>query len=410
MAYRDDMLALNPDHLWVMDPALTDSVGSLTLTNSSMALTGAVICEDITNSLASTATSHRLSVATSTDVDGALDRKLVCGWFRTTAIQPPPKSIYREGTTNSQFNIIMWAGNNVMFEVVNSGTVIQAFADQVFQVNRAYHIAALCEGTGYGDKVELFIDGVKQSTTGTLGSATLPARTAAEWADPSGSTEVGNQTVLLNAPVNGNFAMWATFSGANAQLTDTEIREELFEKGALPGVTISSDTEANMQTALDAYADTVRGDEPLNIRIEDVSGGGNLSLDADNITHNSLASCHIQWMGTGELSWTNSNGSDTSIGSSPNSGTINFINPVTLITSPLVAGSEVRVYESGTANEVGGTESSGTSFNTSISVSTVDVVIIKNDYEYIRVNNLDMSSGDVSLPVSQQFDRNYENS
>ena len=332
MAYRDDINALNPDHLWVLDPALTDSVGSLTITNTGCSTSGAQICEDITTSLQSNGTGDRLSIATSSDVDGALDRKAVCGWFRTTAIQLPPKSVYREGTTGNQFNLVLWAGNNLMLDVVNGSTVVQAFADQVCAVNRAYHLFARVEGTGFGNKVELYVDGIKQSITspanGQLGAATLGARTAAQWSDPSGATEVGNTTVLLNGLVNGEYAMWATWSGANAQLTDTEIREVLFEKGAVASQTISSDTEANMQTALDAFADTVRPDEPLNIRVEALSGGGDLTLNADNITHDPKASIHVQYMGTDTLTWVNENGSNASIGSTPNGGTINFVEAV----------------------------------------------------------------------------------
>ena len=80
-----------------------------------------------------------------------------------------------------------------------------------------------------------------------------------------------------------------------------------------------------------------------------------------------------------------------------------------LTASPLIADTEVRIYESGTTNEVSGIESSGTSYSDTINVSTVDVVIHKEDYEYIRVENVDMTQGDVNLPVNQRFDRNYRN-
>lgn len=413
MAYRDDVAALSPDHLYRFDGDVNDSVGTLNGTNTSFTLTGAAICEDATNSAFSNAVGDRVALATSTDVDGALDRKAVCGWFQASAIQLPPKSIYREGTVNNQYNIIMWAGNKLMFEVNNAGTVLQAFADNVFSPGRDYHIFTRCEGTGFGNKVELYVDGVKQAVTepdpAPLGTATLPARAAAEFADPSGTTEVGNASVLLNAPVNGLYAFWATFSGANAQLTDTEIREELFEKGALADATISAGTQAAMQTSLDALADTARPDAPLCIRVEAVTGDGDVTLTADNITFDALASIHVQYMGSGTLTWINTNGANASIGSTPGGGAINFVTPATLTVSPLIANSEVRIYEAGTTTEIAGIEVSGTSFAQSINVASVDVVVHKEDYEYIRVESVDMTGGDVSLPVSQRFDRNYEN-
>ena len=98
--------------------------------------------------------------------------------------------------------------------------------------------------------------------------------------------------------------MW---DGSDADLTDTEIRETLFELGALAGTTISSGSESAMQTSLDALADTVRGNEPLNIRVEEVTGDGDLTLSADNITHDDLASIHVQYLGSGTLTWQNTN-------------------------------------------------------------------------------------------------------
>jgi hypothetical protein len=112
-------------------------------------------------------------------------------------------------------------------------------------------------------------------------------------------------------------------------------------------------------------------------------------------------------MGTGTLNYTNTNGANASIGSTPNGGTINFINPAQLTVSPLIAGSEVKIFDASTNDFVNGTESSGTSFVATISSSTVNVVIHKEDYEYIRNANIDMTSGDVFLPVAQVFDRNY---
>ena len=409
MAYRDDIIALDADHLWRFDGDFNDSIGAINGTNTGLITTAAACCEDAANAVQTNATGDRVAFPTSPDIDDVLDRKAVFGWIRISSIQLPPKSLYREGNTDNQFNLVLWAGNNLMFETVNSGSVSQAFADQVLQPGRNYHIFARMLGTAFGDVVELYIDGVPQSISDVFGAASLADRPVAELGDPSGSTEVGNATVLLNACTNANHNFWGTFSGANAQLTDTQIREDLFEKGALPGVTITSGTQAAMQTQLDALADSVRPDEPLNIRIQAVTGDGDVSLTADNITHDALASIHVQYMGTGTLNWTNTNGADSSIGSTPNGGTINFINPATLTAAPLISGSEVRFYESGTANEIAGVENSGTSFSSLVGVPLVDVVVIKNDYQYVRVKGVDMTGGDVTVPISQVFDRQYGN-
>jgi hypothetical protein len=130
--------------------------------------------------------------------------------------------------------------------------------------------------------------------------------------------------LLMVAPVNGLYQHWCAWGDeADAVLTETEVRETLFERGALADVTISSGTESAMQTALDAYADTVRGDAPVCIEVEAVSGGGDFSLDLDNITFNSKASCHVRYNGTADtLTIRNTNGSDCSIVSAPFGGSI----------------------------------------------------------------------------------------
>lgn len=408
--YSDAIVALNPDHLWVLDAVTgyVDQVGSLDAVATGTSATGDLICEDtVTNSVVSNDTADRVAVPTAATVDQALTRKAIGGWIRVTAVQPPPKSIYGEGTTNNQLRFVCWAGNALMLDIVISGEVTQLFAPRTLAPMRVFHIFMTWEGTGFAGETNLYLDGVLVDSA-TVTVTTLLDRDVGEWSDPSGATEVGNQSVLLNGLVNCNYSMWASW-GNKTLPTATEIREELFEKGALPGITISSDTEVNMQTALDAISNTVRGDEPLNIRVEDVSGGGTLNLTADNITHNPLASIHVQFVGTGTLNWTNINGSNASIGSTTNGGTLNFINPAILTVSPLIADSEVRIYDAGTTTEIAGIESSGTSFSTSISVNSVDVVVHKETYEYIRIEGVDMTSGNVSLPIAQVFDRNYEN-
>ncbi len=400
MAYIDDITALSPEHVWQFDGAYTDFFGAANGTNAGFA-TSTAICEGAANSVESNNTADRVTIPTQADIDGAATSKALGGWLRVNSIQLPPKSVYREGTTGNQYNIIMWAGNKLMLDIVSGSVVLQAFSNNVLKPNRIYHVFTRFIG---GGEFALYIDGVKQAitvpTNAQAGVANIPARTAAEFADPSGSTEAGNATVLLNAPTNGRYNYWATFFGATATaLTDSLIRTELFEKGALPSVVV------NNQTDLDALANTLRPDEPLNIRVAD--NGGNLTLIADNITHDPLASIHIQWMGAGTLTYINTNGSNASIISTPNGGTINLITPATLTAAPLIPNTEVRIYESGTITELAGIESSGASFSASIQAPFVDIVIHKQDYVYIRVDGIDMTQGNVALPVNQQFDRNY---
>ena len=412
MSYLTSLLTLSPDHLWDFDGDFVDSVSGANGTNSGFTIVGN-ICEGVSNSVRCNTVNDRVTVANTATITGAFDRKAIGGWVRLDSLQLPPKSIYREGTTGTQLNFVLWAGNNLMLDVVSDTDVFQAYSNNVLVPNRTYHIFAKIEGTSYDNSFSLYIDGVKQGLTepasGALGLATIAGRGDPTWGDPSGGTEVGNATVLLNGPETCRYQYWAGFIAAAAQLTDTEIREVLFEEGAFPSVIITQGNPVIMQNQLTALSGTVRENQPLNIRVEPVNGDIDLTLTADNITHDPLASIHVQYTGTATLTYINSNGSNASIGSTPNGGTINFVTPRTLTVAPLIAGTEVRVYQSGTSTELGGVENSTTNFSLLVQAPTVDVVIHNEEYVYIRVDNLDMSSGDVALPVSQQFDRGYSN-
>ena len=135
-----------------------------------------------------------------------------------------------------------------------------------------------------------------------------------------------------------------------------------------------------------------------------------LTLTFDNVVMDPLASIHVQWMSaTGTLTVVNTNGSNLSIGSAPNGGTIVFVTPATLTVSDLEPNTEVRYYEAGTATELAGVENSGTSFSAQVQVNSVDIVLISLDYEIKRVEGVDTSGGDVTVVAGQFFDRNYDN-
>ncbi len=410
MAYRDDITALGANHLWPCDGNVNDIIGTLNYTNSGGVFTGPVICKDTASSYETNGTNDSALAASDPSVQDVTVDYCYALWFRTTAIQQPPCRVFGDGGQTVNNSFFLGFGNSIVCEADCDPEVIQVGSGISIAPNRAYHFALIFRDIGGGDsELEFFIDGVSQGTS-VVSDVSNVGRGGFRIGGITGTTSysIGGAAFQLVSPVNGQYAMAASMVGVNVP-TPSEVRTELFEKGAIPGVVIASDTEANMQLALDAIASTVRPNEPLNIEIEAVTGDGTLNLIADAITHDPLASVHIQYMGTGTLNYTNSNGSNASIGATPNGATINFINPALLTVSPLIPGSEVRFCEAGTQNEVGGIEASGVSFSSSVNVSSVDVIVHKEDYENIRVKAVDMTSGDVTVPVSQVFDRQYEN-
>lgn len=83
-----------------------------------------------------------------------------------------------------------------------------------------------------------------------------------------------------------------------------------------------------------------------------------------------------------------------------------------LIISGLKPGSEVRIYDSETWEELGGIEESGTEFVFEYNYQSdryVDIVVHHLNYIYVRICNYLLPDVDTVLPISQQIDRQYAN-
>ena len=410
MAYRDDIIALGVNHVWHCVGNLNDIVGTLNFTNSGGAFSGPQICEDAATSYVTNGTADTATAASDPSVQDVTVDFCYALWFQTTAIQQPPCRIFGDGGQTVNNSFFHGFGNSIVAEADCDPDVIQVGSSTALEANRPYHLTLVFRDIGGGSgQLEFFLDGVSQGTA-DVADVSSAARGGFRIGGVTNTTSytIGGSAFQLVSPVNGYYSMIKTLVGADLP-TNTEIREELFEKGALPGVTISSDTQVNMQSALDALASSARPNEVLNIRVEAVTGDGDLQLTADNITHDALASIHVQYMGSGTLTWINNNGSNASIGSAPNGGAITFITPAVLTIEPLISGTKIVVLESGTTNVLSQINSSGVSYQASLNANLVDVVILSLFYEILRVNEIDMSQGDVTLPVSQFFDRQYGN-
>jgi hypothetical protein len=89
--------------------------------------------------------------------------------------------------------------------------------------------------------------------------------------------------------------------------------------------------------------------------------------------------------------------------------TINFTLSTTLTLTGIEPGTEVRVYEAGTTNEVAGVESTITGTEAfGISTSAVDIVIHSLGELHKRIKNVDTSTNR-NIPIQQFLDRQYEN-
>ena len=155
---------------------------------------------------------------------------------------------------------------------------------------------------------------------------------------------------------------------------------------------------------------TVRGD--LNLVGSSVTALQNVTvdgaLDFDTAGTYTLTSCNIEEVtnSSGGTVIINNAGSTININTGPDISIV--APPATLTLNGLQPNTEVRVYEAGTFIEIDGVENSGTSFSTSVTVPSVDIVIFNLQYIPIKLFGIATTS-DVSLPINQVFDRNFNN-
>ena len=352
-SYTTVITDLKPDHYWILDNDYDDSgitgpdrpmtsgvVGTQVFTTSTIAedSTYCVLFNDINDA-------REIVDSPNMNTTNSIAERTMGGWIEVGDIQQSLGSIYKEGGSVQNLAFLMGIGNVLIAQMADSdaGNNVQAWSDFRLEPNRPYHIIFRYSQIENPEEFRLFIDGIEQTNTNgnpiTGGKFTTHVGDVG-WGDPDNTLETGGTDIAYAGKNSCKYSHWATWSdfstNTNAGALDktTEIKKLLFERGAKPDVKITSNTQSNMQTALNAYSNTERPNAPLAIRIERKSGYGDLELVADNITFDDNVSLQIQWYGTSTetLTWVNKNGSvvDTSKFSTPNNGTITIIEQFSL--------------------------------------------------------------------------------
>ncbi len=399
-----------PDHWWPFNGTYDDVVSANPFTSTTIGTNGFAglsISEETTQSWRvqdgrrECPNSANMNTTTTTN-------RLMGGWIRLGGIQKGFSCIYEEGGGVNNLAFFLGLNNTLVAQQADTGDDnVQAFSDVSLEPNRNYHILFRFSYTEAEKKFSLFLDGIEQqSTSGNPLTATdLDAHSGdISLGGPGGSLEVGGTDVLFRSQEDTYFSQWVTYS----KETDSELIKDLFRRGALPTYTISG-TEAQMQAQLDALAGLDGINDPLTIRIKETDTALNLSLDG--FTFNPLSTIHLEYQGTEPLNFTNFGGTNLVADKvyATQGATVNIINPSVLTLTGLQPNTEIRVYEAGTINEVGGVENSGTveSFDL-LGINSVNIVILALEYEYLRLENVPTTS-DITLPIQQLPDRNYEN-
>ena len=211
---------------------------------------------------------------------------------------------YEEGGGINNIAFFMGVGNILIAQLADTGDDnVHAYSDFPLDVDRNYHMMFrfdYSQGTPSDRRFELIIDGILRSSTfgNPLTSTDLDSHTGdIEFGDSGDSLEVFGTDINFPGIAGSYYQDWATWT---TYLTETQIRELLFEQGVRGEVTISGDTEANMQIAIDAYADSVRANTDCDFIIE-ASTDGDFELTFDNIVFNDRTSIHVQYLGADTL-------------------------------------------------------------------------------------------------------------
>ena len=416
---------LLPGHYWRLQNTYTDTGSSTsglrnmtnTITGGGGAMTTTEICENTTHSWRLSSLTAAREIADVGDMNGGtVNERTFCGWIMLGGVQKSASVIYKEGGGVQNLCFLLALGNTLTAQMADSvaGNNVQAFGDFKLTPNRPYHICYRYSYTESPKEFRLFIDGDEQtSTDGNPITGTNFSSHSGDcgWGDPDGNLETGGTDIAYAGQADCYYAAWAHWAendnGGNVPLNKTtEIRDKLFRRGALPNETITTGTQAAMQTQLDALADSEIPDWPLGLRIEDKTGGGDLELEADNITFSSRCTLELEWRATGVLTWVQRNGSslDSSKIYTPQGGTVTIVNsvPVVVTVKDVATGAVIEGARVLLTSDTGGSlpyqasvtitraSTTATVTHTSHGFSTGQKVLISgaSQYEYTGVKTI----------------------
>jgi len=412
LPYEELIRQTSPDHWWGLNGFYDDLAGTIPMTNSIVAINGFAnlgISEGTTQSWRvqggkrETGNSSNMNLSTTTN-------RLMGGWVRFGGVSKVFSCIYEEGGSINNLAFFLGVGNTLIAQLADTGDDnVQAFSDFSLEPNRNYHILFRFSYTDADKRFDLYIDGIRQSSTSgnPLTSSDLDAHSGdIVFGNGGGNLEVGGTNVSFSAQEDTYYSNWVTYSVSKSQ----DLISDLFRRGAVPEYIITKGTQAEMQTQLDAIAGTIASNSPLTIRIEETTDTAPLNLDLDSFTFSELSTIQLEYRGLKDLNITNVNGSNLVADKvyTTQEGNVNIINQSVLTLTGLQPNTEVRIYEVGTENEITGIENVTGSYSAFLLVNEVDISIISLQYENIRLENINTTT-DVSLPIQQVFDRQYEN-
>ena len=377
--YKSFIQSLFPDHYIPFDNNYNDIGITGPVRNATSSVVGThtfqpAISEDTSFCFRLGSVTDRREMADSPNMNITIDSsaRTIMMWISLGVIQQSLGAIWKEGGGVQNLAFLLGIGNVLMAQMADSTSKdnVQAISDFRLDIDRPYNILMRYSYADNG--FHLYIDGKIQTVTdGNPIVFNFDSHSGdIVFGDPDTNLETGGTDIAYAGMEDckiAHFGSWSDNSANTGGLTQNEI-ESIFLRGATPTVTITSDTQSNMQAQLDAIADTVRPNSPLAIRVEEVTGGGDLELVADNITFDDRITQQLEFRGSGTLTWVNENGSNLNVNKTYSlvNGTVNVIESVPVavnvldITTKLpIEGARVRLTEGSTVRLEGLTDASG---------------------------------------------------
>lgn len=380
--YLQALLSISPsvDHLWTFQNTYNDEIQ--TAVANALAQSGTpqfsttTIVKGATHSFLIADAGTSIRPENQSDMNTlAANRRYIGGWIMLDKISQTLSVIWEEGASVNNIALLNGFGNNIMFQIADANDdYVQLYVDVTLTPNRPYHFIGNLNGRNYNSGIcRAYLDGVEQSrTNGNPWEQSIldtHGGSIAWGGEPGGNLKVGDDRGVDAAVINFPsmdacyYSHWVTWSDVDL-VPETDIRVEMFEKGALQQVTIFSDTQVNMQTAIDAQANTVFPDWPCSIEIQKCTDG-DFTLTLSNITFKNRVSIQVRYVGQDNLTIVAVAGSlfDPAKLSTPYGGVISVNYPANLNITGIVEGAEVRVYDNNIGSNNLGTELGGIEIN-----------------------------------------------
>lgn len=346
---------LNADHYWRLNNTYNDTGDTGPVRNMTSGVVGTwtfntqEIVDGNTHSLNYSNVTNRREIADSANMNVTITaaERTISFWLQINTTQHELACIWKEGGGVQNLAMLLGYGNVMLWQLADvAGTRdnVQAWSDFKLSTNRPYNIVGRYSNTENPAESRLYIDGVLQTDTdGNPMTINIFDSHSGDvvWGDPDNNLETGATDISYNTHANAQLSDFATWSdnsgGTNAGGLDpeTEIRDILFRRGAIPDDTLATATESSMQTSLEAL-DENRPDWPLSLRVEPVTGGGDFELIAQDSSGNPWVfdagiSAHIEYRGVDTLTVINPVGGNLDAAKcwSQTNGTVSVINEVT---------------------------------------------------------------------------------